>query len=336
MISNLALFDAVPIGILLCDRYLVVQVWNSCLEHWTGFKRSEIIGNKLSIHFPRFAEKRYTSRLETLFQDGAPVIFSYQINGSLFPHKTNAQMGKVQHITATSYQVNTEDYILIAVEDRSEVSNRIKTARAALEEKEFLMREINHRVKNNLNMILSIINLQRDRAGSEKVLHILDDLDGRIRSFATLHEVLYRGDRVDAVQADEYLKNVLEDLFESLRKPGSEARLILDMDSFYLKAKTALYIALIAVEAITNSIKYAFNGRSDGKVELHLKKSHQESFLLYIQDDGPGFPPSFDYKSGESLGLKLAELLTEELGGTFLLGTEGGAYLKAQFSSGIV
>jgi len=352
MNEEFALFDHVPLGIIVCSGEQLVRFWNSCIEDWTGISRQEIYGKPLPSFFPRLNEARYRKRLDLLLEGGPPIIFSYQLNGCLLPHRNPLRMERIQHITATSLLGKNQEHLaLLAVEDRSEVSARIRSARLeltkrieteeslrkAIAEKEFLMRELNHRVKNNLSMILSMISLQQETIESESFRSTLEDLDGRIRSFSLLHEMLYKSPDTTNIRLDIYIGNIVREMFESLRNPASGAVLDTEIEPLELPFQSALYLGLIASEALTNAMKYALNHRNGGFIAISVKALSPTSIELRVRDDGPGFRSGFDPMSGESLGLKLIQLLTTELKGelSFNTGENSGLALIVRFSTGI-
>jgi two-component sensor histidine kinase len=265
-------------------------------------------------------------------------------------------MERVQHITATFFLDKDQDHLaLLAVEDRSEVSARIRSARQelakrieteetlrkAIAEKEFLMRELNHRVKNNLSMILSMISLQQETVESESFRSTLEDLDGRIRSFSLLHEMLYKSPDTTNIRLDIYVGNIVREMFESLRNPDSGAVLETEIEAIELPFQSALYLGLIASEALTNAIKYAINNRSGGFITISVKALPEGLIELRVRDDGPGFKPGLDPMSGDSLGMKLIRLLATELKGKLSFNTaddssaNSGVELLVRFSTGI-
>jgi len=340
------LLDHVPLGVVVCDEELQAFFWNTCIEDWTGIRREEIVGKPVGSFFPRLNTERYRTRLKLLIEGGPPVIFSYQLNGCVFPHRDPKRIERIQHVTATNFLgKDGKRYILLAVEDRTEVSARIRAARQELakrieteavlrksvEEKENLMRELNHRVKNNLNMILSLINLQKDSAQEGPMREALDDLDGRIRSFSVLHEAMHKQDASAMIRIDEYLEKIIRELFESLKPPFSTAGLTMDIAQLELPFHTALYLGLIASESLTNAVKYGLGSYGDGTVSIKLAKTPSGGEMS-ITDNGPGFPQGFDPAGGESLGVKLIQLLTEELGGKARFESAPGARIVVTFN----
>lgn len=341
------LFDHVPTGIFVCGEDLGVVFWNSTMEDWTGLHRGEALGEPLPSLFPRFASDSFKARLDLLREGGPPVIFSYQLNGCIFPHRDPKRIERVQHVTAAGF--TDEDgrrLLLFAVEDRTEVASRIRAARSELarrieteeslrksvDEKEFLMRELNHRVKNNLNMISSLINLQKDSVVEDSLRSVLDDLNGRIRSFATLHESMHQKDARSTLKLDDYLGTIALDLFETVKPSYSNARLDIDLEEIERPFQEALYMGLIVSEALTNAMKYGLGPAGDGRISIRLRSRGRE-LELEIADDGEGFPQGFDAETTESLGVKLIWLLAGELKGKARFVSEKGARVVVSFNT---
>jgi two-component sensor histidine kinase len=348
MSAFFGMLDHVPVGIAVCGCRMDVRFWNACIEDWTGIGRAEIQGLRLDSFFPRLASERYRSRLELLLEGGPPVIFSYQLNGCLFPHRTPGSFERVQHVTVTGFQdEGGERLLLVAVEDRTEVSKRIRAARAELakriqieselrksvEEKEYLMRELNHRVKNNLNMIVSLIGLQKLALGSGDLLPVLEDLESRVRSFASLHEALHKRDAGTTIAVDEYLRAVIGEIMASLKPTDSSLDLVTDFDPVELHYRDALYLGLIASETVTNSLKYGRKDSGGGTIRISLKKNGS-ACIMAVEDDGPGFPPDRAPGTEESLGLNLVRLFAEELGGEAAFSSGPGAKVSVYFNTG--
>jgi len=344
---DFGLFDCVPIGIIVCDREMTVRFWNASMEYWTDVRRQAILGKRLGALFPRFESESFRARLELLEEGGPPVIFSYQLNGCLFPHSDPRRIERVQHVTATSFSAEDGNRLmLLAVEDRTEVSARIRAARTELalrveteeslrssvQEKEYLMKELNHRVKNNLNMISSLIGIQKEGMSDGPLRAALDDLDGRIRSFSVLHESMHKRETSMSVRLDDYLGTIATDLFDTVRPADCRTKLELDIPNIEMGFKQALYLGLIVSETLTNSLKYGRNECSENRVEIRLRVDGGRAELT-VADDGPGFPEGFDPAKTDSLGLKLVKLLAEELCGTISFESRNGARITVAFST---
>ncbi len=129
------LADSMPIGIFMIDSGFKIVFWNSCFADWTGIESDSVRGRDCRDVFPRLREPRYQGRLEKLFSDGLPVVLSYQLNGDLFSAHSKIHPDRVHHSTITTFSGDSGLLALFTIEDRTEVSQRIKTTRAALAEK---------------------------------------------------------------------------------------------------------------------------------------------------------------------------------------------------------
>jgi len=318
------LADSLPIGLFMVNTEFRVVFWNSCFADWTGLEGESVQGLDCREIFPRLAEPRYQRRLENLFSDGLPVVLSYQLNGDLFSANSKIHPDRVHHSTITLLSGDSGPLALFTVEDLTEVSLSIKTARAALAEKTMLMRELNHRVKNNLNMMRSLINLQYEGFKDDYSRTIFRDLDVRISSISLLHEMLYKSDLADGVSLDRYLSSLCYNIFETFTPEGSGIRLDLDLGEEAVSSDMTLHIGLIISELLTNAIKYGMKDRTEGIISVKLASSDKE-LTLVIADDGPGLPPDFDVSALKSLGMKLVHLITDQLDGRIEVDSTRGA-----------
>ncbi|MNE00437.1 Blue-light-activated histidine kinase 2 [compost metagenome] len=179
-----------------------------------------------------------------------------------------------------------------------------------LEQKEFMMGEIHHRVKNNLQMVHAILDLQaRDLKDPESVKLIEDSLN-RINAISLIHQKLYQTDNIRAVRMDEYLRELVDDLVHHFRKEISkQIRVHYDLDDLNLDIETALPIGLIVAELVTNSCKYAFADRESSEIELRLKEEENKLVLL-VADNGTG---KSNEQNGTHFGTKLIQTMSKKL-----------------------
>ncbi len=317
------LADSMPIGIFMVDRDFRIVFWNSCFADWTGLKIDTVKNRDCRDVFPRLFEPRYQVRLERLFSDGLPVVLSYQLNGDLFSSISKIHPDRVHHSTVTLFNGDSGPLALFTIEDRTEVSQRIKTTRAALAEKTMLMKELNHRVKNNLNMMRSLINLQCEELNDDQPKTIFRDLDVRISSISLLHEMLYKSDLSDGVSLNKYLDALCNNIFDTFTPEGSGINLSLELGEVVISSDMTLHIGLIVSEILTNAIKYGMKDRTDGLISVKLVPGGKE-LTLVIADDGPGLPPGFDVNALKSLGMKLVYLITDQLNGKIEVDSTNG------------
>jgi len=210
------------------------------------------------------------------------------------------------------------------------IEKKTEQLNASLREKEILLKEIHHRVKNNLSVVAGLLGLQAERADSREVKNILHDSQNRVHSMSAIHDTLYQGDDLSSIEMKSYLWNLANTITRSYEVRGN-VRLDVDADPVYLSVVQASPIGLIVNELIANSMKYAFLKDQDGEISIRLKEKDGHIVLQY-SDNGPGIPVDFDWENPRSLGLKLVKMLTEkQLKGTFRHENANGARFTLGF-----
>ena len=191
--------------------------------------------------------------------------------------------------------------------------------RQSLQEKEVLLKEVHHRVKNNLQVISSILNLQSSYVKDSSTLNILKESQNRIKSMAFIHESLYQTKDFSSINFSEYVVNLSHNLIHSYANFDHEIKLNLDIQNVFLNLDLAIPCGLIINEIVSNALKYAFIDNSEGG-EITIKMYIQEDdLILVIGDNGIGLPSEVDYRNTESLGLQLVVTLTDQLNGSIEL-----------------
>jgi two-component sensor histidine kinase len=196
--------------------------------------------------------------------------------------------------------------------------------RLSLQEKEVLLKEVHHRVKNNLQVISSILNLQSSYVKDEGTLQILKESQNRIKSMAFIHESLYQTKDFSSINFTEYVVNLSQNLIHSYSNFDHEIKLNLDIQNVFLNLDLAIPCGLIINEIVSNALKYAFVDNSLGGEIAIVMKISGENLILNIGDNGRGLPPNIDYRNTESLGLQLVVTLTDQLSGTIALDLKKG------------
>ena len=199
----------------------------------------------------------------------------------------------------------------------------------SLKEKEILLKEIHHRVKNNLQVISSILNLQSSYVTDENTLEILQESRNRIRSMAIIHENLYRTEDFSSINFSSYLENLLANLVASYRI-NEEVVLETNLEEVDLVLDQAIPCGLLVNELITNALKYAWKQGEKGTITIILYQQ-KSTIHLNIFDDGVGLPFNFHEKKTETLGLQLVETLIEQLDGDLDVQNENGTKYFIKF-----
>ena len=191
----------------------------------------------------------------------------------------------------------------------------------ALREKSALLQEVHHRVKNNLQVVVSLLRLEAGRDAQGSVKAVLDDMQGRIRAMALLHESLYRTDVFASVRLEHYLRELATQAFRTASTNDNQVRLQLDLAPVQVGLHQGTPCGLIVNELISNCFKHAFPDGQGGVVVLSLQPVPDSSLVrLQVRDSGAGFPPGFAGDGGQSLGLQLVTDLSSQLGGTLVFG----------------
>ncbi len=189
-----------------------------------------------------------------------------------------------------------------------------------------LLREIHHRVKNNLQIISSLLNLQSRYIKDVDALDIFAESQNRVRSMAIIHEKLYNSESMSEIDFGEYISDLTESLFYNYRVNPSRISLKKNMDEIYFDVDTAIPCGLIVNELITNCLKHAFPGDDKGEICIELLKT-DDKHVLNVKDNGVGFPEDIDFKNTKSLGLQLVNNLVSQVDGTIELdGSNGSSF----------
>lgn len=214
------------------------------------------------------------------------------------------------------------------ITERKRVQDQIN---ASLQEKEVLLKEIHHRVKNNLQIISSMIHLQSGQIQDKQALEMFREIQNRVKSMALIHERLYQAKDLTKIDFVEYLRDLLDNLFRTYGAGSKDIALKLHVDEAPLGLDMVIPLGLIINELVCNSLKYAFPAGKSGEicVDLHLDPDHQ--FTLIVQDNGVGLPQDFDFQNTGSLGLQLVTTLTRQLEGTIELDGSVGTACTIQF-----
>jgi len=185
----------------------------------------------------------------------------------------------------------------------------------ALAAKDVLLREVHHRVKNNLQTISSLLNMQAELLPDPATRHALRDAQRRVHSMALIHEQVYGDKDMDEVDFGEYAKRLARDLLDSFGVQAGRVRLRFALDPVSLAMDQMIPCGLILNELITNSLKYAFPGERAGEIQVALRCDEGRTVIMAVADNGVGLPPGMDARRPESLGMQIVEILTRQLGG---------------------
>ncbi len=202
----------------------------------------------------------------------------------------------------------------------------------SLEEKEVLLKEIHHRVKNNLQVISSLLYLQSTNIKDRQTLKMFQDSQSRVRSMALVHERLYQSQDLARINFAEYVRSLANYLFRSYSVNTNVIQLRVNVEDVFLGVDTAIPCGLIINELVSNSLKHAFSDDRAGEVRIELHSDDDSQYILVVSDNGIGFPQDLDFQDTGSLGLQLVKTLADQLEGTVELDRSVGTTFKIAFA----
>lgn len=206
--------------------------------------------------------------------------------------------------------------------------------RASEERKEALLREVHHRVKNNLAVICSLFYLQSTHTKDEQTAYIFRDMESRVHSMALVHEHLYGSENLARIDFAAYAQTLAQDIFSSQGSLSVPVRFVSDLEPVIMGVDLAVPCGLILNELISNALKHGFPHGASGEIRLTLRCGPDSRCTLSVQDSGVGIPADLDPNSDKSLGLKLVRSLTQQIRGTFeLVGTNPGTSAHLRFKA---
>jgi PAS domain S-box-containing protein len=329
------LFEASPTSITLLDISGVIIDCNNSTEKLIGYSKDEIIGQ----HF---------EKLMTLDQQDLPKVkaklFKLLEGEDIKPYELNIirKDGKKRWINIINSLILKDNEIagfqVIAkdITARKKAEDRLKQS---LKEKEVLLQEVHHRVKNNMQIISSLLKLQSRQIKNKKAVEMFKDSQQRIKSMALVHERLYRSDDLASIDFKAYVNALVKDLFRSYKNNNGNVKFNVAVKNVSLGIDYAIPCGLIISELVSNSLKYAFpkdfNNSKQNEINIKLCSRGKNEIELTVSDNGVGIPPDLNYKKTKSLGLHLVNLLVEDqFQGNLKLSRAKGTNFQIRFKVG--
>lgn len=202
-----------------------------------------------------------------------------------------------------------------------------------LQEKEVLLKETHHRLKNNLQILSSLLSLEAEYLKENRAIEVFKNSQNRIQSMALIHDKLYQSKDLVSINFAEYIQELITNLLNSYKLNSTAINLKIKVEDVFLVSDAAILCGLIINELISNSLKHAFNQRESGEICIEFCSLKANLFTLTISDNGVGFPKDFDFQTTESLGLRLIKGLTNQLRGNIDFSNNNGVKFKITFST---
>ncbi|AXV37732.1 MAG: hypothetical protein CIT01_05735 [Methanobacterium sp. BRmetb2] len=321
------IFENTGTATAIINENMYIEMVNTGFETISGCKKGEI---EDKIKFTDFTLEKDKKILKNLLS-------STRINSKQAPQnfetKFRDSRGKTKDILMTLAVIPGTKKILTSIldiTDRKIVEDQII---AALNEKEILLKEIHHRVKNNLQIISSLLRLQSRYINDEKVAEILNDSQNRVKSMGMVHEKLYQSDDLSKVDLEEYVNNLAVELFRSYGKSIRKIKLRVDVCKILMDADATINFGLIINELLSNSLKHAFPSDLEGEIIVEFYQSPNGNYILKIGDNGIGLPSDFDLSKSNSLGMRLVNNLCNQLNGEMEIIRDNGTMFHIKFES---
>ncbi len=207
-----------------------------------------------------------------------------------------------------------------------------KLIEKSLAEKEILLREIHHRVKNNLQIVSSLLSLQSNYIKDEQALDAVKESRNRVESMSLIHQNLYQEENLTGINVQQYIGNLCDNLFYSYNIKGDKVVLVKEIDALVLDVDTVIPIGLILNELITNCLKYAFTDNRKGSIKVMLKEK-DNNLLLSVYDDGMGLPENFEQGAKKSFGHKMIHAFLQKLNGNMKMYSEDGTKVEIEIDN---
>ncbi|HOW67702.1 MAG TPA: PAS domain S-box protein [Candidatus Paceibacterota bacterium] len=320
-----SIFRSAPVGIGVVKQR-VVGWCNERLSEMTGYAPTELNGQSARLLYPTDEEFEYVGRekYEQIRRFGTGTVETH------WRHKD----GHVLDVLLSSTPMVPEDLsqgVTFTALDITERKRAEQALRSSLEEKEALLKEVHHRVKNNLQIVSSLLNLGCRRLDHPGIAEFLTDIQSRIRAMALLHETLYASDNLARINFSRYVDVLCAQIARSYASDMRNIILrqqIVDID---LDLDRAIPVGLIIHELVSNALKHAFPNRPGGMIAVQLQAPNEQQYLLQVEDNGRGLPSDLGLSTTDTLGLRLVRSLVDQLDGKMTVSNDGGTMFQIVF-----
>lgn len=314
--------EAAPNTMIMVDQQGKIVLVNSQTEILFGYTRDELMGQPIELLVPERYGQGHPNYRTSFFAN--PEARPMGAGRDLYGRRKDGQEVAVE-IGLNPLLTGEGAFVLASIIDITERKRTEEQTKASLLEKEILLKEIHHRVKNNLQLVSSLLHLQASYIYNGATLGLFQESQNRIRSIAMIHEKLYQSKSLAKVDFAEYVGSLASMLFHAYSTSGSYLTLHTNIAPLSLDIDLAVPLGLILNELLTNILKYAFPYEKKGEVTITMTPALAGQFSLTIADDGVGFSDAVTMENSSSLGLRLVKILTKQLDGqiTFQTGPTG-------------
>ncbi|MFP8487891.1 histidine kinase dimerization/phosphoacceptor domain -containing protein [Gracilimonas sp. Q87] len=323
-------FNSSPDAIFIVNKNGIIEKMNPSAEKMFGYKPFELIGEPVEILVPdRFKHSHISNRM-AYYKNPTQRPMGSKMN---FKAKRKDDTCIPVDIMLGPLEEDNQTKTYVAIRDTTKFLNAKNKIKDSLAEKENLLKEMHHRVKNNLAVVSGLLELQLYQEDDEKLVETLRNGINRIKSIALVHEQLYQLEEFASLKFDSYLQDFCKNLHQA-HIYNQDIDIETDLDPIELSMEYAIPCALILNEIITNSLKHAFDKNRSGKIKVELKKINptETNISLKVSDDGVGIPRKYISGSEESLGMTLIHILTKQIDGDITITNADGTVHTIYFN----
>ncbi len=321
-----ALIRAIPDLVAFKDREGRHIVVNKALEEFTGLSQSELIGKTNADLLPAELLESCNRSDEAVLRDLKPLHYEEYYTG---------ENGEKRHFDTIKAPIFDEpDGVAGTVTVSREITDRkrIETqVRSSLEEKEVLLKEVHHRVKNNLQIVASMLELQSGYIKDREAKVLFQESRKRLESMSLIHEKMYRSKDLARINYREYVDDLVGNLLTLSSGRSEDIEVKLDVEGIMLDVNSAIPCALIINELVTNSLRHAFPDGRKGRIELSMRRGGDGGISLAVSDNGIGFHKGLDFRNTKTLGMQLVISLVDQLDGRIELDRSEGTSFAVSF-----
>ncbi|MDO8895136.1 PAS domain S-box protein [Nitrosomonas sp.] len=308
--------EASPNGMVMTDHNGKIMMVNTTTEELFGYQREELLGQSIEILIPK-SHRGHHPRLRGNYLKN-PSRRSMGHGRDLYGLHKGGKEFPVE-VGLNPIQTPSGIVVLASVIDIAERKQQEEQLKAALKEKDLFLAEIHHRVKNNLQIIDSLLGMQSDLLFNSTAISVLKESQNRVKSMALIHQILYESSDFSRVDFSSVTQSLVDSLSTSYAIDTSRIRINIDVDQVFLSIDTSIPLGLILNELCSNAMKYAFPENGSGNINITLKHLNSEILQVLITDNGIGIPEELDIENIASLGLQLVHLLSEQISAELII-----------------
>lgn len=312
-------------SVFITDMHDVIMYVNQAFIVAYGYEEKEIVGRHVATLFN--GDGLPSDMLKANFMGWSGEVFHTRRDGRRFP----VSLSRSVVLDGTGRRLA----VVGVARDITARRQAEEQVRASLKEKEVLLREIHHRVKNNLQVVSSLLNLQTGYIQDDRVADALRDSQNRVKSMALIHERLYQSRILTRIDFKDYLESLIGHVKSSYRGVG-DVRVSTDIQQVFLNVDEAIPCGLMVNELVSNALKHAFPEDLQGELKVSLRveeaDAERQTLVLEVGDNGAGFPPDVDFERTQSLGLQLVSMLARQIRGELELIRSPGTLIRLRFS----